>query len=443
MFNNLVEKFQSLFTNFGKKKLTEDNLKETTKEVKLALLEADVNFEVASSFVEKIQTKSIGEAVLKSVTPKQQFIKIVHEELIALMGKDESKLELTSSPSTVLLVGLQGSGKTTFAAKLAKFLKKEGKRVLISASDLQRPAAIEQLKILGKEAGIDIFSLEGERSPLIVAKRAKEKAKAERFDVLIVDTAGRLHINEELMKELEDMKSLLNPDEVLFVANGATGQDILNVALEFDKRINISGSVLTMLDGDARAGAAISIREVTKKPLKFESIGERLDDIRLFNPTSMADRILGMGDIINLVKKAQENFDSKAKEDLEQKFKKSTFNYEDYLKQMGAIKKMGSFKGLMKMMPGMGGMEFPEDEFKMTEAMIMSMTPGEREERVEIDYSRKKRIAKGSGIALDDINRMVKAFKKLKQMCKNMSMNKGAMQNMKNFKNQFGEGLWR
>ncbi len=426
MFGTLTEKFQNLFSSLtGKKSLTEDNISDAVRQVRLALLDADVNYSVTGEFVKRVKEKSLGEAVIKSVHPGDQFIKLVHDELIALMGQEEAPLDLNGKVSVVMLSGLQGSGKTTSCAKLAAFIKRteKHKRVLMAACDLQRPAAVEQLKKLGADNGIDVFFQENEKNPVKVAKAAKEKAIREEYDVLIVDTAGRLHLDEELMEELSEMKKHLEPREILFVANAATGQDAVKIAAEFDKRIEITGTILTMLDSNARAGAAISIREVTKKPLKFEGVGEKVGDFQVFNPRSMADRILGMGDVINLVKKAQDAFDEKESEELERKLKKASFTYEDYLKQMGRVKKMGSMKSLLKMIPGLGMMEnldFSDQEFKRLEAMILSMTPAERQEKVELEHSRRRRIAKGSGVPIDDVNRMVKGFKKVKQLFKGM-----------------------
>ncbi len=351
--------------------------------------------------------------------PVKQFIKLVHEELVALMGAEESPLSMQGSPNVLLLCGLQGSGKTTQCAKLAAYLKKQhpGKRTLLAACDLQRPAAVEQLKKLGSQIDVPVFSIDGEKNPVRVAREALQKAKNEGFDTLIVDTAGRLHIDEALMGELVEIKSAIQPHEVLFVASAATGQDAVKTAVEFDKHVQITGAILTMLDGSARAGAAISIREVTNKPLKFEGIGEKIGDLQPFNPHSMADRILGMGDVINLVRKAQENIDEEESKALEKKILKATFTYDDYLKQMAMVKRMGSFKSLLKMLPGMSGLgeiDIDEKEFGKIEAMITSMTMQERVEKVELVPSRRRRIAMGSGTSIDDVNRMVKGFKKIK-----------------------------
>ncbi len=426
MFDTVASKFRQLFTSLaGKKKLTEDNIADAVREVRLALLDADVNFGVVSTLVKRIKEKGLGEAVLKSVTPGQQFIKIVHEELVELMGREEAALELKGTPSVILLCGLQGSGKTTQTAKLAAFVSKKqsNKKILVAACDLQRPAAVEQLRLLCEQIQIELFAIAGEKNPLKVAEGALNKARKEAFDVLIVDTAGRLHVDEELMQELAQMKTILQPQEILFVASANTGQDAVKTAQEFDRRLSITGTILTMLDGSSRAGAALSILEVTKKPLKFEGIGEKIGDFQLFNPRSMADRILGMGDVINLVRRAEELTDENETKKMEEKLRKASFTYDDYLKQMGMMKKMGSFKSLLKMLPGvpdLDQMEFSEKEFQKTEAMILSMTPAEREEKVELIPSRRVRIARGSGTHIDDVNRMAKGFKNLKKFCKNM-----------------------
>ncbi|MBF8264115.1 MAG: ffh [Parachlamydiales bacterium] len=436
MFQALTEKLQSVFAGLrGQKSISEDNISDAVRQVRLALLDADVNYSVAGEFVRRVKEKALGGAVLKSVSPGQQFIKLVHDELTAFMGAEETALDLKGKISVVMLCGLQGSGKTTTCAKLASWIKKTepNKRQLLVACDLQRPAAVDQLQKLGQSLEIPVFALSGETDPLTVAKKAMEMAKRDGFDVVIVDTAGRLHLDQELMLELEKMKNFLEPREVLFVANATTGQDAVRTAAEFDKRVQITGTILTMLDGNARAGAAISICEVTKKPLKFEGVGEKIVDLQVFNPRSMADRILGMGDVINLVKKAQENFDEKQSQDLEKKLRKASFTYEDYLKQMSMVKKMGSFKSLLKMLPGMdslGDLDFSDKEFGKLEAMILSMTVIERQEAVELTHSRRKRIATGSGVPVDDVNRMVKGFKRVKQLFKGMPNMKAQAQKM-------------
>lgn len=424
MFGALTQKLQNLFSSLaGQKTLTEDNISDAVRQVRLALLDADVNYSVTGDFVKRVKEKVLGELAIKSVKPGDQFIKIVHDELVALMGEGESALDLNGKISVVMLCGLQGSGKTTTCAKLAAYLTKneKHKRVLMAACDLQRPAAILQLKKLGADNGISVFSDESEKNPVKAASKALDFAKQNGYDIILLDTAGRLHLDEALMLELEEMKRALEPREILFVANAATGQDAVKTAAEFDKRVQISGTILTMLDSNARAGAAISIREITKRPLKFEGNGEKIGDFQIFNPRSMADRILGMGDVINLVKKAEEAFDKEESLAMEKKLRKASFTYEDYLKQMGMVKKMGSFKSILKMVPGLGAMgdlDFSEKEFGKMEAIILSMTPAERQEKVELEHTRKRRIAKGSGVHLDDVNRVVKGFKKIKQLFK-------------------------
>lgn len=425
MFGALTEKFQELFSKLSSKKtLTEESLTSAVREVRLALLDADVNYGIASQFVKKVKEQALGIDLIKSVSPREQFISIIHGELVELMGKEEPSLYLEGYPSVFLMCGLQGSGKTTQSAKLASYLsKKYHKKILLVACDLQRPAAALQLKKLAEQIHIEVFMIEGEIDPVFVGKEALKKAKNEGFEVVIIDTAGRLHIDDELMKQLEKLKRVTEPHEVLFVANATTGQDAVKTAEQFDKRMGITGTILTMLDGNARAGAAISIREITGKPLKFEGIGEKISDFQPFNAHSMADRILGMGDVINLVRKAQEHSDEEDNKIMEEKLIKASFTYDDYLKQIGKIKKMGSIKNLLKMIPGfsdMNAIEFSDEEFMKLEAMILSMT---KEERLGLDDllpSRRRRIAMGSGTTIDDVNRMVKGFKRLKQMMKQM-----------------------
>lgn len=442
MLGLLTEKMQNLVSKFGgKKTLTEDNISEGVTEVRLALLEADVNYSVVKNFVKKVKEKAVGDDVVKSVTPGQQFIKVVHDELVALMGGSEAVLSFPKRPAVLMLCGLQGSGKTTHCAKLAKYLKKNGefKNPLIAACDLQRPAAVKQLQTLGEQIQVPVFVVEGEQDPVKVAKQAIAKAKADQHDLLIVDTAGRLHIDEDLMAQLKTIKDVVQPDEILFVANATTGQDAVTVASEFNKQIDITGSILTMLDGNTRGGAAISIREVTGKPLKFEGIGEKLDDLQLFNPHSMADRILGMGDTINLVKKAQEHFNEDQAKDIEKKLRDASFTYTDYLSQIQFFKKMGPLKGLLSMLPGgnkLQELDIDDKQIFRVEAIIQSMTRVEREERCELVPSRRNRIAKGSGVHVDEVNRLIKSFKQAKQFFKNM-------QNMKQMQKMMGGSLWR
>ncbi|GAB4225567.1 MAG: signal recognition particle protein [Chlamydiales bacterium] len=443
MLGALTEKMQQIFSKLSKeRKLTEENIADAVREVRLALLEADVNYNVVKNLIKRIKEKAIGAEVLKAVSPSQQFIKIVHDELVALMGGDEPKIQLKGNPSILMVCGLQGSGKTTHCVKLASFLRKKNhvKKPLIAACDLQRPAAIEQLRVLGGQAGVSVFSLEEEKNPLIVAQKAVEFAKSSGNDLVILDTAGRLHIDESLMQELEILKQKFQPAEILFVANATTGQDAVNIAAEFNRRLDITGTVLTMLDGNARAGAAIAINEVTGKPLKFEGIGEKIEDLQLFNPSSMADRILGMGDTINLVKKAQEHFDEKEAKEMEKKLRSASFTYIDYLKQIQAVKKMGSLKSLMKMLPGASNIkaldQLDDKQLFKVEAIILSMTPKEREGKDELIPSRRERVAGGSGTSINDVNKLVKSFKEAKKFMKNMP-------NMKQMQKMMGGSLWR
>jgi signal recognition particle subunit SRP54 len=431
MFGSLTEKFKGLASKLvGQKALTESNIADAVRDVRAALLDADVNFTIADQLVERVKNKAVGATALKGVNPGEQFIQIVHEELVTLMGLEASSIELKGSPTVILLCGLQGSGKTTTTAKLAHFFQKKQKKVLVAACDLQRPAAVAQLQTLCQSIEAPLFAALEEKNPVVVAQGALRKARDESFDVLIVDTAGRLHIDSDLMNELQQMKEVLKPHEILFVASSHTGQDAVRVAQTFDQQMAITGTILTMLDGSSRAGAAISIREVTKKPLKFEGIGEKIVDFQLFDPKSMADRILGMGDIVNLVRRAQEQFDAGQAEDLEKKLLKASFTYEDYLSQLSAIKRMGPLKSLLQMMPGMSGLpnlDQSEGEFKKMEAMIQSMTRAERTEKVDLIPSRRWRIAKGSGTSVDDVNRLIKGFKRMKDLFKKLP--KGALQN--------------
>lgn len=426
MFQGLSDKFQNLFSRFtGNTKLTQENIEEAVRAVRMALLDADVNYTVTSQFVKKVKETALGEVAEGRLAAGDKFIKIVHDELVALMGSHEAELQIKGDFSVIMLVGLQGVGKTTQSVKLAHFLKgkKYQRNPIIIACDLQRPAAIEQLKVLGEKINVPVFTNEGEKDPLKVAKEGLQFARKKEHDLVIVDTAGRLHVDEELMGQLRAMKGILEPQETLFVASASTGQDAVKTAKEFDEQIGITGSILTMLDGSSRAGAAISILEVTKKPLKFEGIGEKIEDLQLFHPESMADRILGMGDVINLVKKVESEFDKKDQASIEKKFMTASFTYQDYLDQMGKLRKMGPLKNLLKMMPGMPslpeGMD-PDKDFKKMESIISSMTKMEREGEVELDHSRKLRIAKGSGHPIEEINKLVKGFKQIKQMAKNL-----------------------
>lgn len=427
MFGALTEKLHHACQSLsGNSKISESNISDAIREIRLALLDADVNYQVAKKFILRVKEKALGDTVLKSIKAGQQFTKIVHDELCTLMGGNEELLKVPSPMGVILLCGLQGAGKTTHSAKLANYLKgKEyGKKPMLVACDRQRPAAIEQLQTLGRQIDVPVFNIDGEKNPLKVVKAALKEANNSDCDVLIVDTAGRLHIDDVLMKELKELKSFLKPHEVLFVANAAMGQDAVKTAAEFERQIGMTGTILTMLDSDTRGGAAISIADVTGKPLKFEGMGEKLADLQAFHPQSMADRILGMGDAINLVRKAQEHFDESETEELERKLKKASFTYEDYLKHMRTMKKMGPLKGLLKMVPGLGNalgdFEIPEKELAKVEAIILSMTLRERQEKDSLSNMRRRRIAKGSGVELAEVNRLNKGFKQTKKMFKNM-----------------------
>jgi signal recognition particle subunit SRP54 len=424
MFESLTEKLQGVFSKLaGKGKLTEENISDAVREVRLALLEADVNYGVTKTFVKRVKEKALGQQVVKSVAPGQQFIKVVHDELAALMGGEEPQLQLKGRPTVILLCGLQGSGKTTASAKLARWLGKhhDKQRPLLAACDLQRPAAIEQLKTLGDQADVPVFTIEGEKNPLKVAKAALKEAEISGNDLLIIDSAGRLHVDEALMEELKQLKKLARPHLTLFVANATTGQDAVKSAQAVDEAVTIDGTILTMLDGDTRAGAAISVAEVTGKPLLFEGVGERLDDLQLFNPSSMADRILGMGDTINLVKRAQEQISDEDARKLEKKIRKASFTYADYLTQFEKFEKMGPLKGLLKMLPlplDKGALAGMEDNVKRVKAMVRSMTPAEAKNNVELNMSRRRRIARGSGSSLEEVNRFIKGFAQTKRLLK-------------------------
>ena len=428
MFGKLTEKFQGLFESVrGQKKLSEKNIADAVAEVKLALLDADCNYKVVNSFINKVKQDAIGQASVKGVLPSEKFVELVHAALVEFMGKEESPFHFKANPFCIMLCGLQGSGKTTQAAKLAYFLKQKeyGRRPLLVALDLARPAAIEQLKVLGASIDVPVFASDTLKCPVQICSMAMHYAASQNCDSMIFDTAGRLHVDESLMQELKRIRNFINPQEILFVANSQHGQDAVNTARTFDERVCITGSILTMLDGTSRAGAAISIKEVTGKPLKFEGIGEKIEDLRLFNPQSMADRILGMGDVINLVKKAQGAIDEKERQDLEKKIKKGSFTYSDFLKQMGAVRKMGSVGSVMKMIPGLqehsNDLKDSETEFQRIEAIIHSMTPTEREDQIPLLTPRRLRIAKGSGVGIQEVHGLIKKFKLMKKMSKNMS----------------------
>ncbi len=429
-FENLSGKLQDVFKQLrGKGKLSEADVKAAMREVKIALLEADVNFKIVKQFINKVTERAIGSDVMESLTPGQQVIKIVNEELIDLMGNTQSKLTFSSKPPTVfMMVGLQGAGKTTSSGKLAGLLKKEGKNPLLVACDIYRPAAIKQLQVVGNNYGIPVFEMGDKISPVEISKKALEYAAENKNDVILIDTAGRLHINEELMNELKDIKTAVRPQEILLVVDAMTGQDAVTVAESFDNQLGIDGIIMTKLDGDARGGAALSVRSVTNKPVKYIGMGEKLEDLEPFHPDRMAGRILGMGDVLSLIEKAQMNIDEQAALELEKKMRENDFTLEDFLMQMQQIKKMGPLKDLLGMIPGMNQVNMDalenvdaEKEMKRVEAIIQSMTVKERNNPSILNGPRKKRIAEGSGRTIADVNRLLKQFEEMKKMMKQMS----------------------
>lgn len=427
MFENLSERLERSFKILkGQGRITEINVAETLKDVRRALLEADVNFKVAKSFTDTVKQKALGQNVINAIKPGELMIKIVHDELAALMGGETAKLNLQGQPAIILMSGLQGSGKTTFSGKLAKKLKSEqGKRPLLVACDVYRPAAIDQLKVLAEQIGVPVYTEDGNKNPVEIAQNAIKLAKKEQYDLVIVDTAGRLAIDEQMMEEIAAIKAAIKPQETLFVVDSMTGQDAVNTAREFNNRLDFDGVVLTKLDGDARGGAALSIRTVVTKPIKFIGTGEKLDAIDMFHPARMADRILGMGDVVSLVEKAQQAFDEKQALELQRKLRRNQFNYEDFLGQIQQIKKMGSLKDLAGMLPGMSkqlkDVEIDDNAFKYIEAMIGSMTVEERRNPDIINVSRRKRIARGSGVDLQEVNRMIKQFDNIRKVMKQVS----------------------
>ena len=431
----------------GKARITEGDLKEILREVKLALLEADVNYKIVKEFISDIETKALGQNVLTSLTPGQQVIKIVKDELVELLGGVESKITFTPNPPTIImLVGLQGSGKTTTAGKLANLLRKQGKKPLLVACDVYRPAAIKQLQVVGAQLNIPVFANETSKDVVHIAKQAINVAMSKLNDVIILDTAGRLHIDEELMQELKNVKANVKPHEILLVVDSMTGQDAVNVAEKFNEALGIDGVILTKLDGDTRGGAALSVKKVTGRPIKYAATGEKLSDIEVFHPDRMATRILGMGDVLSIIEKAEEAFDEEQAEALEKSLKKQEFDLDDYLLQLRQIKKMGSFSSILKMLPGankLGDIKVDDKEFVKIEAMICSMTKKERRNPRILNASRRQRIAKGSGTTVQDINKFMKSFEMTQKMMKQMNNKKGGMKNalknlnmndLKNFK---------
>ena len=430
MFENLSERLDRSFKLLkGHGKISEINIAESLKDVRRALLDADVNFKIAKTFTDTVKEKALGQNVLSAVKPGQMMVKIVRDELAELMGTSAVEVNLQGNPSVILIAGLQGSGKTTFSGKLANFLKdKRGKKPLLVAGDVYRPAAIEQLKVLGEQLSIPIYTEEGNMEPVKIAKAAIQHAKNNGFDLVIVDTAGRLAVDEQMMNEISAVKKAIDPDEILFVVDSMTGQDAVNTAKEFNDRLNFDGVVLTKLDGDTRGGAALSIRSIVNKPIKFVGTGEKMDALDVFHPERMADRILGMGDIVSLVEKAQEQFDSDEARKMQKKLAKDQFNFNDFLKQISQVKKMGNLKDLAGMIPGMGkalkDVDIDDDAFKHIEAIIHSMTPAEREDPSLLNGTRRKRVASGSGTSVQEVNRLLKQFTETRKMMKMVAQGK-------------------
>ena len=439
MFDNLSERLERSFKILkGEGKITEINVAETLKDVRRALLDADVNYKVAKSFTDTVKEKALGQNVLTAVKPSQLMVKIVHDELTKLMGGDTAGIELKGRPAVILMSGLQGSGKTTFSGKLARMLKtKKNRKPLLVACDVYRPAAIEQLKVLGQQIEVPVYCELDSKDPVQIALNAIQEAKAKGYDLVIVDTAGRLAVDEQMMNEIEAIKNAINPDETLFVVDSMTGQDAVNTAREFNERLDFNGVVLTKLDGDTRGGAALSIRTVVNKPIKFVGTGEKLDAIDQFHPARMADRILGMGDIVSLVERAQEQYDEEEAKRLQKKIQKNQFDFNDFLTQIHQIKKMGNLKELASMIPGVGkaikDIDIDDNAFKSIEAIIYSMTPEERTHPEILNGTRRTRIAKGSGTSIQEVNRLLKQFDQTRKMMKMVTGSKmaGMMQKMK------------
>lgn len=444
-FDSLSEKLQNVFKNLRSKgRLTEDDVKAALKEVKMALLEADVNFKVVKQFVKDVQERSVGQDVMNGLNPGQMVIKIVNEEMVKLMGAETAEIQMQPGKAitVIMMAGLQGAGKTTTAAKIAGKLKLKGKKVLLTACDIYRPAAIEQLKINGEKQGVEVFSMGDKNKPVNIAKAALEHAKKNEFNVVIIDTAGRLHIDEDMMAELIDIKDSVSVHQTILVVDSMTGQDAVNVAKTFDEKIGIDGVILTKLDGDTRGGAALSIRAVTGKPIFYVGMGEKLSDLEQFYPDRMASRILGMGDVLTLIEKAQADIDEDQAKRLEEKMRKNEFDFEMYLESMSQMKKMGGFGSILGMMPGLGGGKMPdidedaaEKNLSRTEAIIYSMTPKERQNPALLNPSRKRRIAVGAGVDIAEVNRLVKQFEQMKKMMKQMPgmMKKGKRGMFKGF----------
>lgn len=438
MFDSLSDKLEGALKSLsGQGKITELNIAESMREIRRALLDADVNYQVARDFTERIKEKALGTDVLSSVSPGQQMVKIVYDELVHFLGDTHEEISFSAQPPTVILIaGLQGSGKTTFSGKLANYFKSKGRSPMLAAADVYRPAAVDQLEMVAQSVDVPVYALRENdgsivQDPVRIAKEAVQAARKEARDILIIDTAGRLHVDERMMTEVSDIKSAVNPDEILFVVDAMTGQDAVNTAVEFNQRLNFDGVVLTKLDGDTRGGAALSIRRVVEKPIKFASTGEKLDALTPFYPDRMAQRILGMGDVVSLVEKAQEQFDEKQAEKLQKKIRSESFDLEDFLDQLNRLKKMGSMKDLIGMIPGVGrqvkDLDIEDDAFKHIEAIIQSMTPDERRDPQVINGSRRRRIARGAGVEVREVNQLLKQFRDMRKMMKTMTkmMGKG------------------
>lgn len=441
-FEGLSSRLQEITRKLrGKTRVTEGDLKEVLREVKLALLEADVNYKIVKDFIKVIEEKAVGQDVLKSLTPGQQIVKIVKDELVDLLGGEDSKISFSSNPPTIImLVGLQGSGKTTTAGKLANIIRKQGKKPLLVACDVYRPAAIKQLQVVGKQLNIPVYANESTKDVSLIARQSISQAYSKMNDVIILDTAGRLHIDEELMQELKKVKADVKPHEILLVVDAMTGQDAVNVATTFNEELGIDGIILTKLDGDTRGGSALSVKKVTGKPIKYAATGEKLSDIEEFHPDRMASRILGMGDVLSIIEKAEETFDEEETLRLEKKLKKQGFDLEDYLAQLKQVKKLGSFSSILKMLPGMDALKnvkVDDKEFDKIEAIISSMTKEERRDPKILNGSRRLRIAKGSGTTVQDINKFMNSYEMTQKMMKKMTNNKGAMKKMMR---KFGNG---
>jgi signal recognition particle subunit SRP54 len=441
MFENLSEKIERAFKLLkGQGQITEINVAETLKEIRKALLDADVNYKIAKEFTDKVKAKALGQNVLTAISPGQLLVKITHDELALLMGGEKSEINISANPSIILMAGLQGSGKTTHSGKLAHFLKnKKGKKPLLVACDVYRPAAIDQLHVIGEKIGVEVFSDRESKDPVNIAIKAIQHAKANGYNVVIIDTAGRLAIDEQMMNEISRIKNAVNPHEILFIVDAMTGQDAVNTAKAFNDKLDFTGVILTKLDGDTRGGAALSIRAVVQKPIKFVGTGEKMEALDIFYPERMADRILGMGDIVTLVEKAQEQYDEKKARELQKKIAKNQFNFNDFLDQINQIKKMGNIKDLIEMIPGankaLKGIDIDENAFKSVEAIILSMTPKERENPEIINGSRRQRIAKGSGTSIQEVNKLLKQFEETRKMMRIMSDKDKMLKLMRNMPN--------